>query len=72
MKKGTMEKIVEALDEAGIEHSDPVVIRSARCHDCELYGGYGFGPSHQGSPNCKCGSIASGGDKAHCTCRTCF
>lgn len=29
-------------------------------------------PSHDGSPNCESGSIASGGTRAHCTCDTCF
>ena len=28
--------------------------------------------SHIGSSFCECGSIASGGDKAHCTCDRCF
>lgn len=29
-------------------------------------------PSHNGSKNCKSGSIASGGKRAHCTCDICF
>ncbi len=32
----------------------------------------GFGPSHNGSPRCESGSIASGGQNAHCSCDTCF
>jgi len=32
----------------------------------------GFGPTHNGSKNCESGSIASGGDIAHCTCDVCF
>lgn len=44
------------------------------CETCrqirEVYEGYG--PSHDGSSRCRCGSIASGGTKAHCTCRACF
>lgn len=28
--------------------------------------------SHNGSPRCRSGSIASGGHRAHCTCDTCF
>lgn len=31
-----------------------------------------FGPSHDGSPRCESGSIASGGKRAHCTCDVCF
>lgn len=34
--------------------------------------GPGFGPRHEGSPNCKSGSLASGGTSSHCTCDTCF
>jgi hypothetical protein len=30
------------------------------------------GPSHDGSPRCPCGSIASGGGRAHCACDWCF
>jgi len=32
----------------------------------------GFGPTHDGSPRCESGSIASGGRVAHCTCDVCF
>lgn len=28
--------------------------------------------SHKGSRVCRCGSIASGGTTAHCTCDACF
>lgn len=31
-----------------------------------------FGPSRNGSRNCRSGSIASGGKSAYCTCDTCF
>jgi hypothetical protein len=27
---------------------------------------------HKGSPYCRCGSIASGGPNAHCTCDICY
>lgn len=44
------------------------------CETCklihEVYNG--FGPSHEGSKRCESGSIASGGDRAHCTCSVCF
>ena len=33
---------------------------------------HGFGPSHDGSRNCQSGSLASGGQRAHCTCDVCF
>lgn len=42
------------------------------CQGCNQNRAIGFGPSHSGSPLCRCGSIASGGDVAHCTCSTCF
>ena len=32
----------------------------------------GFAPSHNGSPRCESGSIASGGRNAHCACDVCF
>jgi hypothetical protein len=31
-----------------------------------------FYPGHYGSPNCRSGSLRSGGQKSHCTCDTCF
>ena len=31
-----------------------------------------FGPTHNGSTRCKSGSIASGGNKKHCSCDVCF
>lgn len=34
--------------------------------------GESFKPTHSGSSRCKSGSIASGGNKAHCSCDTCF
>ena len=51
---------------------DPDELDAAEpCSRC-LEIGDGFGPSHSGSPNCKSGSIASGGKQAHCACDTCF
>ena len=38
------------------------------CGSCGEYGA----PSHNGSKSCESGSIASGGNKSHCTCDTCF
>ncbi len=40
------------------------------CH-VDLYADRG-GPTHDGSPRCQSGSIASGGRNAYCTCDTCF
>lgn len=48
-------------------HDQPAVT-VADCVGCTP----GFRPSHDGSPRCESGSTASGGDKAHCTCDTCF
>ena len=41
------------------------------CQTCREHPG-GYGPSHEGSPNCKSGSLRSGGQKSHCTCSLCF
>lgn len=40
----------------------------AGCREAYMLGG----PSHRGSMLCRCGSIASGGTTAHCSCSTCF
>ena len=40
--------------------------------DCPGCHEEGMHPSHLGSMGCESGSIASGGYKAHCTCRACF
>jgi hypothetical protein len=48
----------------------PAAAPCGTCADNKANGG--FGPSHDGSPYCKSGSIASGGTRAHCTCDTCF
>jgi hypothetical protein len=42
------------------------------CLTCARYAKQGEGPSHNGSPRCQSGSIASGGTKSHCSCDTCF
>lgn len=39
--------------------------------DLRLAGDY-FGPRHDGSKRCESGSIASGGERSHCTCDWCF
>lgn len=41
-----------------------------KCQGCEPPGS--FAPSHNGSRMCESGSIASGGDREHCTCDRCF
>jgi len=43
----------------------------AYCRTCAVVAREG-GPSHNGSPNCESGSIASGGTVAHCACDVCF
>lgn len=55
---------------------------SEGCIKAEAHGGYdpenckecswGKLVSHNGSPRCRSGSIASGGTRAHCTCDTCY
>ena len=42
------------------------------CRTCLENLGYSIAPTHDGSPSCESGSIASGGTKAHCTCDRCF
>lgn len=48
--------------------------RRGECRSCAAIKilDHGFGPSHEGSRNCKSGSIASGGTIAHCMCDVCF
>lgn len=46
--------------------------KPAECATCEEIKRTGEGPSHNGSPNCESGSIASGGTVAHCACDVCF
>jgi hypothetical protein len=62
---------------SGYEAPDPERFNAEtypECPTCELirtkHGG--CGPSHNGSPRCESGSIASGGTRAHCTCSRCF
>jgi len=45
--------------------------KGRECKTCVKYKGR-MAPSHNGSPNCESGSIASGGSKAHCSCDICF
>ncbi len=42
------------------------------CAECEEGKKYEIFPDHRGSRYCRSGSLASGGDRAHCTCDTCF
>lgn len=50
---------------------ETLAVVEAACVTCAQIGA-GFGPSHEGSPLCRCGSLASGGHRAHCACDTCF
>ena len=42
------------------------------CHECRAALSDSMYPRHSGSRNCNSGSIASGGNRSHCTCDTCF
>jgi hypothetical protein len=42
------------------------------CRQCAVQSVFPGGPYHAGSPRCRCGSIASGGQRAHCSCSICF
>ena len=44
-------------------------IEKAGCTQCQQTG---MQPSHFGSERCESGSLASGGETAHCSCDTCF
>lgn len=53
------------------ERESRIQAEMATCSMCIEYAGR-MAPSHRGSTFCRCGSIASGGTKSHCTCDTCF
>lgn len=53
------------------DQAGALAVVEVACPACSQIGG-GFGPSHEGSPLCRCGSLAAGGSRAHCTCDTCF
>lgn len=46
-----------------------ILARHGICSTCQQEG---MKPSHNGSKRCESGSIASGGDKDHCSCDICF
>lgn len=41
------------------------------CNTCRTYANQ-MHPSHAGSSQCESGSLASGGNRTHCTCDACF
>ncbi len=50
-----------------------VTVVTRPCGTCEnIKKDGGFGPRHDGSTLCESGSIASGGERSHCSCDTCF
>ncbi len=62
------------------EELDPELIKPV-CPKCDYLKGFycpdcqrqvGSGPGHDGSSLCLSGSLASGGNRSHCTCNTCF
>ncbi len=50
----------------------PLIDGEPECGSCRMNPPGSFAPSHDGSPRCESGSIASGGRSAHCACDTCF
>lgn len=52
--------------------SDDAPWAMSACPTCPSYVAGELAPSHMGSPSCKSGSLASGGNRAHCTCDGCF
>ena len=65
-KDGSMLEVVEVIS-MGKATKQFAVDGCLICHEKTS-----FKPSHQGSPSCKSGSLASGGTQRHCTCDTCF
>lgn len=62
---------VKALEKWDAVHKAALI--EASCPTCRRVATEGgLAPSHDGSPRCQSGSIASGGDYAHCSCGTCF
>lgn len=55
----------------GCQPCNEALLQAGKCPAC-VHIGDGFGPSHNGSRRCESGSIASGGNRAHCSCDTCF
>lgn len=43
--------------------------KAGGCPTCQIKG---MKPDHDGSARCESGSIASGGNKSHCSCDICF
>jgi hypothetical protein len=64
----TLDEVARELIGMTRKHYPDSEFASKYCPLCNI----GFGPGHNGSSSCESGSIASGGNKAHCTCDTCF
>ncbi len=62
------DECVAVVNQAVEKFATPQV---AGCRTCEVYSIFG-GPHHNGSRNCRSGSLASGGTRSHCSCATCF
>lgn len=71
-RMGQLRRVAESMVDAVL--APPPAPASGECLTCfeirERHGG--FGPRHAGSESCESGSIASGGDRAHCSCDRCF
>jgi len=66
---GAWKNAEEALA-AAVSLGVPAKVRA--CPGCEAAECESIYPTHEGSPYCSSGSIASGGSRAHCTCDRCF
>jgi hypothetical protein len=67
------QKIAMTVGQSGQVIEGPRDALPTSCPTCEYIKKHdGFGPRHNGSSECESGSIASGGENAHCTCDTCF
>jgi len=56
----------------GDEVSVATVCATCQAYWDERWSRGGIAPNHMGSKLCRSGSIASGGDREHCTCDACF
>ena len=46
--------------------------QDSQCPSCQQIALEEWGPSHRGKSSCKSFSLASGGERTHCTCDICF
>lgn len=65
----TEAEVVEAMGDMTYEEKRRPLRHNLKCKTCDTGG---MKPPHYGSKRCESGSIASGGQHAHCSCSVCF